>query len=87
MAIRDNKGKFVKTEEVEEVKEEKVTAEKLVSVYVPIEQGAKAGQVVPVIINGEKIEVKMGQVVELPASYAEVLMRSLSSVPVNQVRE
>lgn len=87
MAIRDNKGKFVKTEEVKEVEEAKEVQPKLVSVYVPVEQGAKAGQVVPVIVNGEKIEVKMGEVVELPVSYADVLMRSLSSVAVNQVRE
>jgi len=87
MAIRDNKGKFVKTEEVKEVEEAKEVQPKLVSVYVPVEQVAKAGQVVPVIVNGEKIEVKMGEVVELPVSYADVLMRSLSSVAVNQVRE
>lgn len=85
MATRDKNGKFVKTEEKKEVVE--VATEKLVSVYVPVEQGARAGQVVPVSVNGETIEVKMGEVVELPAHFADVLMKSLSSVPVSQVRE
>lgn len=63
-----------KVEKMEEVKETPV--EKTAVVFIPLEQGERAGTTIDLMVNEEKLTLEKGKSHELPMRFVECLMHS-----------